>query len=169
MKSNARQGYICPICLGNQGIENKDTLLKKTDLVFRDDLVSVWINSFWIKGNEGHVIIVPNEHYENIYEIPNQVGHRIFEISKLMSSAIKGAYSCDGITLRQNNEPAGDQHAFHYHLHVFPRYKNDNFNQELTKKSFLSEPQKRIEYIEKLKKYLFSLSCVWEDSPNSFG
>lgn len=154
MKSNAPKNYICPICLGNQGIENEDTLLKQSDLVFRDDLVSVWINSFWIKGNEGHVIIVPNEHFENIYDLPEKIGHRIFDISKLMSKGIKEVYGCDGITIRQNNEPAGDQHAFHYHLHVFPRYENDNFNQELTKKSFLSDPKDRIKNVEKLKKYL---------------
>jgi histidine triad (HIT) family protein len=140
--------------LGNHGIENADTLLKQADLVFRDDLVSVWINSFWIIGNEGHVIIVPNEHFENIYDLPEKIGHRIFEISKLMSKSIKETYDCDGITIRQNNEPAGDQHAFHFHLHVFPRYEDDNFNQELTKKSYLSDPEKRIEYVNKLKIYL---------------
>ena len=149
-----KKNYICPICLGNQGVENENTLLKQVDLVFRDDLVSVWINSFWIKGNEGHVIIVPNKHVENIYSIPNEVGHRIFEVSILMSKVMKKIYGCDGITLRQNNEPAGDQHAFHYHLHVFPRYENDNFNQEIAKKSFLSDPEDRLKYVNKLKKYL---------------
>lgn len=149
-----QENYICPICLGNQGIENEDTLLKQADLVFGDDLVNVWVNSFWIKGNEGHVIVVPNEHYKNMYDLPDNVGHRIFEVSKLMSKAIKKTYACDGITLRQNNEAAGDQHAFHYHLHIFPRYKDDNFNQELTQKSYVSEPQKRLEYIEKLKSYI---------------
>lgn len=154
MKTNAPKDYACPICLGNQGIESEDTLLKQSDLVFRDDLVSVWINSFWIKGNEGHVIIVPNEHFENIYNLTEKTGYRIFEISKLMSKTIKEVYRCDGITLRQNNEPAGDQHAFHYHLHVFPRYENDNFNQELTKKSFLSDSKDRTKYVEKLKRFL---------------
>jgi histidine triad (HIT) family protein len=154
MNLNAPQNYSCPICLGNQGIENTDTLLKQADLVLADELMKVWVNSFWIKGNEGHVIIVPNEHFENIYSIPEKVGHRIFETSKLVSKAIRTSYNCDGITIRQNNEPAGDQHAFHYHLHVFPRYVGDNFNQELTKKSFLSNPSDRIEYVEKLKDYL---------------
>ncbi|MDH5533011.1 MAG: HIT domain-containing protein [Candidatus Pacebacteria bacterium] len=151
MKSIAPKDYICPICLGNKGIESDDTLLKQADLVFKDDLVSVWINSFWIKGNEGHLIIVPNDHYETLYDLPSEVGHRIFEVSKTMSKLLKKVYKCDGITLRQNNEPAGDQHAFHYHLHLFPRYINDNFNKELTKKSYLSESSKRIEFVERLK------------------
>ncbi len=154
MRSNAPKDYVCPICLGSNGIEGDATLLKQADLVFRDDLVSVWVNSFWIMGNDGHIIIVPNEHFENIFDLPENIGYRIFEVSKLMSKAFKETYHCDGITIRQNNEPAGDQHAFHYHLHIFPRYKDDNFNQELTKKSYLSDPKDRLKYVEKLKNYL---------------
>ncbi len=154
MESNAPKDYICPICLSNKGVENSDTLLKQDDLVFKDSVVSVWINSFWIKGSEGHVIIVPNKHFENIYDLSSGVGHRLFDLSKRMSIALKEVYKCDGITLRQNNEPAGDQHAFHYHLHVFPRYKDDDFNKELTKKSFLSDPDDRKRYAKKLTTYL---------------
>ena len=57
---NAPKNYKCPICLGVKGIESEDTLLKKSDLVYKDDLVSVFINSFWIKTVEAHVIVVPN-------------------------------------------------------------------------------------------------------------
>ena len=154
MQSHTPRGYICPICLGVAGIESEDTLLKKPDLVFKDDLVSVFINSFWLKTVEGHVIIVPNDHYENLYEIPNKVGNRIFEVSKKMAIAMKKAYRCDGTTIRQNNEPAGDQHAFHYHMHIFPRYEADKFNIGMTKKSILSDPKKRLDKVKKLKEAL---------------
>lgn len=154
MHNHAGKNYPCPICLGVEGIENNDTLLKQDDLVYKDDFVSVWINSFWIGKNKGHLIVVPNSHYENIYDLPSEVGHRITDISKKMSIALKEVYHCDGVTLRQNNEPAGDQHAFHYHLHVFPRYENDEFNQRLAEKSRLSDPMERIPYVQKLKKYL---------------
>lgn len=154
MKSHAPENYICPICVGNSGVENEQTLLKQADLVFRDDLVSVWINSFWIKGNEGHLIVVPNHHYETIYDLPEVEGHRIFDVAKRMCTVMKKAYACDGITLRQNNEPAGDQHAFHYHLHIFPRYEGDNFNAELAKKSFLSDEEERMRYREKLQQHI---------------
>ena len=154
MFNHATADYKCPICLGNRGIENEDTLLMQADLVYRDDLVNVWLNSFWIPTCEGHIIVVPNEHYENIYDMPNEVGHRIFEVIKKMSLAMKKTYGCDGITTRQNNEPAGNQHALHYHHHVFPRYIGDSFNVNLTKKSELSDPKLRKEYVEKLKKEL---------------
>jgi histidine triad (HIT) family protein len=154
MFNHTSANYTCPICLGIQQLENKHTLLKKDDMVYQDEEVSAFINSFWIGKNEGHVIVVPNKHFENFYDLPSALGYHIFDLAKKVAVVMKETYICDGITLRQNNEPAGDQHAFHYHLHIFPRYENDNFNHELTKKSVLSKPEKRIAYAEKLKKYL---------------
>lgn len=154
MHNHSPKDYKCPICLGVQGIENDDTLLKQADLVYKDELVSVFINSFWIETVEGHVIVVPNKHYENIYDLPTDVGHRIFEIIQRMAVAIKDVYECHGVTTRQNNEPAGNQHAFHYHQHIYPRYENDSFNVGMTKKSILSQPEQRVAYANKLRTYL---------------
>lgn len=154
MKSNAPKDYICPICLGIQGIESDKTLLKQGDIVLKDELVTVFINSFFMGKNAGHVIIVPNKHFENVYDIPNEYGHRVFDISQKVAIAMKTAYECDGITIRQNNEPAGDQHAFHFHLHVFPRYENDGFNKVQPKDKRLADPKEREDYAKKIKAVL---------------
>lgn len=71
------------------------------------------------------------------------------DTAQKMALAVKKAYNCDGITLRQNNEPAGDQHAFHYHLHIFPRYNGDRFNQEMGNKR-ATTPEERKKYIKKI-------------------
>ncbi len=154
MYNHAPKEYKCPICLGVNGIESEDTLLKQVDLVYKDPLVSVFINSFWIPTCEGHVIVVPNNHYENLYELPEDILNRISKVVQMIAVAMRKSYKCDGITTRQNNEPAGNQHAFHYHHHVFPRYDGDAFNINLTKKSILSDPKDRIEYATKLKDIL---------------
>lgn len=154
MYNHAPMNYKCPICLGVQGVESEETLLKQEDLIYKDDLVSAFVNSFWIENNPGHIIIVPNVHVENVYDLPNEQGSRIFEVSKKIALAMKKAYQCEGITFRQNNEPAGDQHAFHYHLHIFPRYTNDQFNQKAAEKKVLSDPQKRRAYAKKIKAQL---------------
>jgi histidine triad (HIT) family protein len=150
-KSNAPASYDCPICLGVKRSESDKTLIRSTDIVYSDDVVTVFINSFFMGKNAGHVIVVPNEHFENIYDLPEAIGHHIFDIAKKCAQAIKTAYSADGITIRQNNEPAGDQHAFHYHLHVFPRYANDGFNEILPAQKRLASPDERQQFANKLK------------------
>lgn len=150
MFNHSPQNYICPICLGVQRIENEHTLLKKTDIVYQDTSLTVFINSFFIKGNEGHLIIVPNVHYEHIYDLPEQIGHNIIDAAKEYSIIMKKSYNCDGVTLQQNNEPAGGQHAFHFHLHLFPRYTNDAFFKNI-KNKINTTPKERALYVNKLK------------------
>jgi len=128
-------------------------LLQKDDLICREDLVSVYINSFWIKTAEGHVIVVPNKHFENLYEIESKYLHRIMDVAQKIAIAMKEAYKCDGTTIRQNNEPPSMQHAFHYHLHIFPRYEDDKFEENM-KDKFLSDPNLRLEYKQKLSEFL---------------
>ena len=150
IKSHASPDYICPICVGLREEINDNTLIRPSDIVYRDERVTVLINSFFMGKNAGHVIIVPNEHIENIYELPEELGHHIFSVAKKCALAIRTAYDADGITLKQNNEPAGDQHAFHFHLHVFPRYDDDGFTAIQPSQKRLAPPEERQLYAEKL-------------------
>ncbi len=156
MFNHAPQNYKCPICVAIKGIESEDTLIRQADIIYQDELVTAFIGSFFIRNNPGHIIIVPNEHYENIYELPENVGHQIFNVAKRSATAIKETRKCDGITTMQNNEPAGNQHAFHYHLHIFPRFENDELHAHLGN-SIKSEPGDRLAYSEPLKKYFKKL------------
>jgi histidine triad (HIT) family protein len=131
MHNHAPADYRCPICLGIARIENEHTLIRQSDIVFRDDLVMVFITSFFIGKNPGHLVVVPCEHYENLYDLPDVVGSHIFVIARKMAVAMKKAYGCEGITTLQNNEPAGNQHAFHYHLHLFPRHTDDHLHEHM--------------------------------------
>ncbi len=153
MDNHAPSDYICPICLGVAGVESEDTLLRLTDIVYKGEFVTAFINSFWIKNNPGHVIVVPNDHYENLYDLPSDLGAHIFAVAKKIAIAMKESYKCDGITTLQNNEPAGGQHAFHYHFHIFPRYDNDDLHANMMDKQ-LADPTKRKEYANKLRKLL---------------
>jgi histidine triad (HIT) family protein len=63
---------------------------------------------------------------------------------------MKAEYQCDGIMLRQQNEPAGDQSIWHYHLHVIPRYQNDDFYNS-RKSPF--EVDERADYAQRLRNW----------------
>ncbi len=149
------QGYKCPICPAVAGLEIPQTLIKRSDIVYANQWVTAFISSFFIKNNLGHVIIVPNQHFENIYDLPNEIGHHIYDAVKKVAFALKEAYMCDGISTAQHNEPAGNQHAFHYHMHVFPRYENDDLYGNILHK-ISTTPEERKVYADRLKKYFSS-------------
>lgn len=152
MHNHEPENYICPFCLLVQGIENEKVKSKQDDIVYKDKFITALIASHWWPNNSGHVIIVPNEHFENIYDISEELLVKIHQLEKKMAIAIKETYKCDGVSSRQHNESAGGQDVWHYHLHIFPRYENDKLYENISNK-ILSNPKERKGYADKLKKY----------------
>lgn len=152
MYNHAPANYICPLCLAVNGIESEDTMMKQDDIVYRDDTVIAAISSKFVKKNPGHVIVFPVQHFENIYDLQEKEASQTILIAKQVSLALKEVRKCDGITLLQNNEPASEQHAFHFHLHIFPRFTNDGLSEHIHQ-PVLSGPDERKAYAEALKKY----------------
>ncbi len=76
-------------------------------------------------ANPGHLLIIPKQHYRNIFDMPADVGSKIMEAAVLLANAIKDALKPDGLNLFQSNEPAAFQTVFHFHLHLIPRWEED--------------------------------------------
>ena len=77
-------------------------------------------------ATRGHVLILPKEHIENIYEMPVETGMEIMRIAISVCNGIKLILRPDGLNLIQANGEAGGQTIDHFHLHIVPRYNNDS-------------------------------------------
>lgn len=76
-------------------------------------------------ATKGHALILPKEHYPNLYEIPEEVAADAMKLAKKMAKKMTDALQCDGFNLIQNNGEVAGQTVFHFHMHLIPRYKND--------------------------------------------
>ena len=150
MYNHEPKDYQCSFCLFVQGHETEYN--RKSDIVYEDEQAIAFISPKWWDKNPGNVIIIPKKHFENIYDIPDSLLAYVAILGKKLAIAIKIAYHCDGTSLRQHNEPAGEQDMWHYHLHVFPRYINDNLYQNHDHKRFVAA-EERLPFAEKLRKY----------------
>jgi histidine triad (HIT) family protein len=147
MYNHAPPEYICPFCLLVQGKEDIQSPLKQTDIVLQTADVTAFMATRKYPNNQGHVLVIPKEHFENIFDLPLELAPKIHSLSRDIAVAMKAEYQCDGILIRQHNEPAGDQNIWHYHLHVIPRYQNDDFH-NAQKVPF--EADERARYAQKL-------------------
>ena len=77
-------------------------------------------------ATKGHALILPKEHYANLYEIPEETAGKSIILAKKMVTRMKKALNCDGFNVLQNNEEPAGQTVFHYHMHLIPRYEGDN-------------------------------------------
>ncbi len=94
-----------------------------TDFVYEDELVMAFMDMDPI--NEGHVLLVPKQHYFDVDEMPDDLLAHLMIISKKIVAALKEIYSPNGYTIMQNGGEFND--IGHYHLHIFPRYSEDGF------------------------------------------
>ena len=77
-------------------------------------------------ASKGHTLILPKKHADNLYELPDETASKALVLAKSMASKIERALECDGLNLVQNNGETAGQTVFHFHMHIIPRYKNDN-------------------------------------------
>src|SRR5687768_1274487 len=71
---------------------------------------------------DGHCLVVPKQPSRNILDAdPDSLGTLIRAVQKV-SRAVMKAFSADGVTVQQFNEPAGGQVVFHLHFHIIPRF-----------------------------------------------
>lgn len=77
-------------------------------------------------ASKGHALIIPKEHYRNLYDIDDEKAAKILPLAKKMINKMTEVLGCDGYNLVQNNEEYAGQTVFHFHMHMIPRYKGDN-------------------------------------------
>ena len=79
-------------------------------------------------SSRGHMLVVPKNHAENIFEIPESDLATLIKAVKKCAGAAKDALRADGVTILQLNGKASDQIVPHLHIHVIPRWENDGLS-----------------------------------------
>ena len=114
-------------------------VVKKQDdstVIFEDETTMAFLD---IKPvTDGHTLVIPKDHYENIYEIPEDDIAYVHKIVKRVAMAVKKGLKADGISIVQHNGKAAMQRVFHLHVHVVPRYEG----QKMPRAEELTTPSK---------------------------
>ena len=95
-----------------------------TATVYEDEYLRAIMDA--APANKGHIIILPKSHAANIYELEDEYVSRAFVLAKKLAVALKKLTGCDDVNILQNNGGAAGQTVFHFHVHVIPRFKNDD-------------------------------------------
>lgn len=106
-----------PNCVFCQIIAGK----REAAFVWKDDLCVAFASINPLQP--GHLLLVPRQHVENLYGMPDDVGAHLLPVASRIGRTIKSALHADGLTLLQNNEKAAGQAVFHFHLHLIPRHE----------------------------------------------
>lgn len=94
--------------------------------------------------NFGHSLVIPKNHFNNIYDLPKEVLEKLGGELQKVSVGIKKAMKAEGINIDMNNDPAAGQVIFHAHFHIIPRFQGDGFEHWKPRKYEHSEQIKKI-------------------------
>ncbi|MEZ0579273.1 HIT family protein [Nocardioides sp. MH1] len=107
----------CPFCNIVDGTAT-------ADVAYRDDNVIVFLPDE--PATLGHVLVVPTEHVPDIWSLDARTAEAVSRITIRTARAAKAAFQLDGLNVIQSNGEAATQTVFHLHVHVVPRYSNDD-------------------------------------------
>ena len=94
-----------------------------TNSIYEDDDFNVILDAS--PATKGHALILPKEHYANIFEIDEEILGKAAKLAKKIMIKEKDNLKCDGYNLLQNNGEVAGQTVFHFHMHLIPRYESD--------------------------------------------
>ncbi len=95
-----------------------------SNTIYEDDNFRVILDNG--PATKGHALVLPKQHYANLFEIPEDTLAGAAKVAKKVAANMKEKLGCDGLNLVQNNGEVAGQTVMHFHLHIIPRYKDDN-------------------------------------------
>ncbi len=99
-------------------------------IVYEDEKVIAFLDIS--QATKGHTLVVPKEAYPNLFEMPDELGSHVMNVSIKLAKAIKKAFNPLGLNLLNNNGEIAGQSVFHFHMHLIPRYENNDIHIRFT-------------------------------------
>lgn len=96
---------------------------KNAEIIYEDEKIISFLDIDPI--NKGHLFIVPKKHCLDLDDLDEDTTVDIMKFSVKATRILKRVFKPDGYSIMQNGGYFND--IGHYHMHIFPRYKNDGF------------------------------------------
>lgn len=97
-----------------------------TNTLYEDDIVKIIFDLG--PATKGHVLVIPKEHFDDIFSMDESTAAHVFTVASRAAKALHDELGCDGMNILQNNGEIAGQTVFHFHMHIIPRYKDDAVN-----------------------------------------
>ncbi|MBR6072150.1 MAG: HIT family protein [Acholeplasmatales bacterium] len=123
IKKRKENNNMCIFCK----IVNGEIPSKK---VYEDDDVLAILDIS--QATVGHTLVMPKKHYANILEIPNNEYQKVMLKVKEIANKLNTKLNPKGINVLNNCGEAAGQTVMHYHVHILPRYNDNDIKLEFT-------------------------------------
>jgi len=96
-----------------------------SEKIYEDDDILAFLDVTPI--NAGHALVIPKKHYENLFDLPDDILKKISIKLRDLGKAVKEGVEAEGLNIGMNNREAAGQLVPHAHFHLIPRYVSDGY------------------------------------------
>lgn len=75
---------------------------------------------------KGHALVIPKEHYDNFLSVPQEVMHKVMDVAQRIGQVQMAMMGAKGVNILTNCYEAAGQSVKHFHVHVIPRYDEED-------------------------------------------
>ncbi|NDL66386.1 HIT family protein [Anaerotalea alkaliphila] len=118
------------------------TGLMESATVFENNDFKVVLDRF--PAAPGHTLIMTKEHVDNIFDLDAETAAKMFALATVVARSLKKAMGCDGMNILQNSGAVAGQTVHHFHLHLIPRFENDDLSFKWKTKAFQEDELEEI-------------------------
>ena len=107
--------------------------------------------------SHGHTLVIPKKHYDNLLFMPSDEVGKLYSLVSIIAKAVVSAVSADGFNVGQNNGKSANQIIPHVHVHIIPRFNNDNANGRWPTR-YIAKEEELCDFSKRIKNHLDSLT-----------
>ncbi|ESU89357.1 protein hit [Streptococcus pyogenes GA03799] len=92
--------------------------------VYEDEQVLAFLDIS--QTTKGHTLVIPKQHVRNLLEMTAEIASHLFARIPKIARAIQSATGAIAMNIINNNEALAGQTVFHAHVHLVPRYNEED-------------------------------------------
>lgn len=92
--------------------------------VYEDEQVLAFLDIS--QTTKGHTLVIPKQHVRNLLEMTAETASHLFARIPKIARAIQSATGATAMNIINNNEALAGQTVFHAHVHLVPRYNEED-------------------------------------------
>jgi histidine triad (HIT) family protein len=97
---------------------------EKSWKVYENENVYAFLDIYPV--NEYHTLVIPKNHYESIFDIPEEELQEVIAVVKKIVTLFDRKLGIKNVQIINSSGSEAQQHVFHIHFHIVPRKKGDN-------------------------------------------
>ena len=94
--------------------------------IYEDEYVLCFLDIS--QASEGHTLIVPKKHFENLFDVDQETLNHMAQAVKIVTNLLKEKLGVTDVNLLNNSGTNAGQTVMHLHFHIIPRKEGDNIN-----------------------------------------